>query len=76
MVLQEQYIELSTGIDPDSSLYGAQERTASKGLALQRTGRPLALWNHDTLSANADTNLYGSHPFVLEVRSGTAALIA
>ncbi|DBA69878.1 TPA: hypothetical protein ACH3X2_012378 [Trebouxia sp. C0005] len=26
------------------------------------------MWNHDTLSANADTNLYGSHPFVLEVR--------
>lgn len=29
------------------------------------------MWNHDTLSANADTNLYGSHPFILEVRPGT-----
>jgi len=48
-----------------------EERTASKGLRLQRAGRPLAMWNHDTLSANADTNLYGSHPFVLEVRPGT-----
>ena len=70
-MLQEQYIELSTSIAGDSSLFGAQERTASKGLSLQRTAIPLPMWNHDTLSANADTNLYGSHPFILEVRPGT-----
>lgn len=72
LLLQDQYIELSTSIDTNSSLFGAQERTASKGLTLQRAGSPLAMWNHDTLSANADTNLYGSHPFVLEVRPGMA----
>lgn len=70
-MLQEQYIELSTSIAGDSSLFGAQERTASTGLSLQRTGSPVPMWNHDTLSANADTNLYGSHPFILEVRPGT-----
>ena len=32
------------------------------------------MWNHDTLSANSDTNLYGSHPFVLEVRPGSLLL--
>ncbi len=69
--LQEQYIELNSAIDANSSLFGLEERTASAGLRLQRAGRPLAMWNHDTLSANADTNLYGSHPFVLEVRPGT-----
>lgn len=73
-MLQEQYIELSTSIDANSSLFGAQERTASKGLSLERTAQPLAMWNHDTLSANADTNLYGSHPFILEVRPGSLLL--
>lgn len=68
LIFKDLYFELSTSINTNSSLFGAQERTASKGLTLQRAGRPLAMWNHDTLSANADTNLYGSHPFVLEVR--------
>ncbi|KAL0022358.1 hypothetical protein WJX77_003500 [Trebouxia sp. C0004] len=68
LVFKEQYIELSSAIEANSSLFGLEERTASKGLRLQRAGRPLAMWNHDTLSANTDTNLYGSHPFVLEVR--------
>lgn len=71
MCLQEQYIELNSAVEANSSLFGLEERTASRGLRLQRAGRPLAMWNHDTLSANADTNLYGSHPFVLEVRPGT-----
>ncbi len=62
---------MNSAIEANSSLFGLEERTASRGLRLQRAGRPLAMWNHDTLSANADTNLYGSHPFVLEVRPGT-----
>ena len=69
--MQEQYIELNSAVEANSSLFGLEERTASTGLRLQQAGRPLAMWNHDTLSANADTNLYGSHPFVLEVRPGT-----
>ena len=32
------------------------------------------MWNHDTLSAKADTNLYSSHPFILEVRTGSPLL--
>ena len=71
--VQEQYIELSSNTDPNSSLFGLEERTASGGLRLQRGGPPLAMWNHDTLAANADTNLYGSHPFVMEVRPGTGS---
>ncbi|KAL0030915.1 hypothetical protein WJX79_000844 [Trebouxia sp. C0005] len=68
LVFKEQYIELNSAIEANSSLFGLEEHTASTGLRLQREGRPLTMWNHDTLSANADTNLYGSHPFVLEVR--------
>lgn len=70
-MLQDQYIELTTGVAGDSRLFGAEERTATAGLQLQRGGTPLALWNKDTLAATADQNLYGSHPFVMEVQSGT-----
>jgi alpha-D-xyloside xylohydrolase len=37
------------------------------GLPLHRDGRPLALWNRDCTDY-PDLNLYGSHPFLLEVR--------
>lgn len=74
LVFKDQYIELNTAIDPNSSLFGLEERTASMGLRLQRGGSALPLWNHDTLAANADTNLYGSHPFVMELRPGTMSL--
>lgn len=73
--MQDQYIELTTAIAANSSLFGAQERTASRGLRLQRAGTPLALWNKDTLAANADQNLYGSHPFVMELSPGALGLL-
>ena len=42
---------------------------AAAGLPLHRDGRPLALWNRDCTDY-PDLNLYGSHPFLLEVRPG------
>ena len=39
------------------------------GLKLGRNGRPLTMWNRDCTDY-PDLNLYGSHPFVLEVREG------
>lgn len=48
------------------------------GLKVGRNGRPLAMWNRDCTDY-PDLNLYGSHPFLLEVREGapfpTALLI-
>ena len=39
------------------------------GLQLKRNGKPMALWNRDCTDY-PDLNLYGSHPFLLEVRPG------
>ena len=39
------------------------------GLQLKRNGKPMALWNRDCTDY-PDLNLYGSHPFLMEVRPG------
>lgn len=68
--MQEQYLELSTALQPDGALYGLGERTSSAGLRVRRDGQPLALWARDCGSAYPDVNLYSSWPYWLEVRPG------
>jgi alpha-glucosidase (family GH31 glycosyl hydrolase) len=70
---QDQYIEVNTPVPADVAIYGLGERTASAGLAVPRDGLPTVLWARDVASFNADTNLYGSHPFVMLLRKGKLA---
>ena len=70
LAVQEQYLELTTTVEPDAELYGLGERTSTAGLRLRRDGRPLALWARDCGSMFPDVNLYSSWPYWLEVRPG------
>ncbi|XVF03407.1 hypothetical protein REPUB_Repub04eG0258700 [Reevesia pubescens] len=68
MVFKDQYLEISTQLPEDASLYGLGENTQPKGIKLYPND-PYTLYTTDVSAINLNTDLYGSHPVYMDLRN-------
>lgn len=73
LVFKDQYIEISTKLPKDASLYGLGENTQPHGIKLYPND-PYTLYTTDISAINLNADLYGSHPVYMDLRNhgGTA----
>ncbi|EEC69878.1 hypothetical protein OsI_00249 [Oryza sativa Indica Group] len=68
LVFKDQYIEASTSLPRDAALYGLGENTQPGGIRL-RPNDPYTIYTTDISAINLNTDLYGSHPVYVDLRS-------
>ncbi|KDO69959.1 hypothetical protein CISIN_1g0022561mg, partial [Citrus sinensis] len=68
MVFKDQYLEISTKLPKDASLYGLGENTQPHGIKLYPND-PYTLYTTDVSAINLNTDLYGSHPVYMDLRN-------
>ena len=63
---KDQFLSISTSLPSQSAIYGFEESTRPTGLQLVPNSI-YTLWNRDTPCSSTNVNLYGSHPFYLNI---------
>lgn len=68
LVFKDQYLEISTNLPEDASLYGLGENSQPHGIKLYPND-PYTLYTTDVSAINLNTDLYGSHPVYMDLRN-------
>ncbi|KAK9903797.1 hypothetical protein M0R45_000907 [Rubus argutus] len=68
LVFKDQYLEISTKLPKDASLYGLGENSQPHGIKLYPND-PYTLYTTDVSAINLNTDLYGSHPVYMDLRN-------
>ncbi|XP_047961016.1 alpha-xylosidase 1-like [Salvia hispanica] len=68
LVFKEQYVEMSTKLPKNASLYGLGENTQPHGIKLYPND-PYTLYTTDISAINLNADLYGSHPVYMDLRN-------
>ncbi|KAH9616079.1 hypothetical protein KSS87_012301 [Heliosperma pusillum] len=68
LVFKDQYLEISTKLPNDASLYGLGENTQPHGIKLYPND-PYTLYTMDVSAIRLNTDLYGSHPVYMDLRN-------
>ena len=68
LVFKDQYLEISTKLPSDASLYGLGENTQPHGIKIY-PNEPYTLYTTDISAINLNTDLYGSHPVYMDLRN-------
>ncbi|KAJ8564727.1 hypothetical protein K7X08_001187 [Anisodus acutangulus] len=68
LVFKDQYLEISTKLPKDASLYGLGENTQPHGIKIYPND-PYTLYTNDVSALNLNVDLYGSHPMYMDLRN-------
>ncbi|GAU14839.1 hypothetical protein TSUD_50510, partial [Trifolium subterraneum] len=68
LVFKDQYLEISTQLPKNASLYGLGENTQPNGFKLHPND-PYTLYTTDISAVNLNSDLYGSHPVYMDLRN-------
>ncbi|MCO5599251.1 hypothetical protein L7F22_053352 [Adiantum nelumboides] len=67
LIFKDQYLEISTLLPESAALYGLGESTHPEGFRLH-PGQSYTLWASDINASTVNVDLYGAHPFYMDVR--------
>ncbi|KAL1223284.1 Alpha-xylosidase 1 [Cardamine amara subsp. amara] len=68
LVFKDQYLEISTSLPKEASIYGLGENSQANGIKLV-PNEPYTLYTEDVSAINLNTDLYGSHPVYMDLRN-------